>query len=163
MPKERRESGQNDLFRARLDPIVDLGHPLAKLARAIDWRFLEGRFGAVHSTSHLRALGLADLRVTPDLARLVSEAALWGAIEAEGLLGQTVIVSDDAGQFRVGDHALCRVGGDVASPAPHRSGRADYPHPVLHAQGSLGWRRTGERGAMETAAGVARANGAGHA
>ena len=40
-PKERRESGQNDLFRARLDQIVDLGHPLVKLAGAIDWRFLE--------------------------------------------------------------------------------------------------------------------------
>ena len=48
-PKERRESGQNDLFRARLDQIVDMGHPLAKLARAIDWRFLEDRFGAVYS------------------------------------------------------------------------------------------------------------------
>ena len=48
-PKERRESGQNDLFRARLDQIVDLGHPLAKLGRAIDWRFLEQRFGAVYS------------------------------------------------------------------------------------------------------------------
>ena len=52
--------------------------------------------------------------------------------------------------------AACRVGGDVASPAPHRPGRADYPHPVLHAQGSLRWRRTDER-AMETAGGVARA------
>jgi hypothetical protein len=30
-----------------------------------------------------------------------------GAIEAEGLLANTVVVSDDAGQFRVGDHALC--------------------------------------------------------
>jgi transposase IS66 family protein len=59
--------------------------------------------------SHLRALGLADLRVAPDPVRLSSEAALWGAIEAEGLLGQAVIVSDDAGQFRVGDHALCWV------------------------------------------------------
>jgi hypothetical protein len=58
---------------------------------------------------HLRALGLADLRVTPDPVRATSEAALWGAIEAEGLLGQAVIVSDDAGQFRVGDHALCWV------------------------------------------------------
>ena len=47
--KERRESGQNDLFRARLDQIVDMGHPLAKLAAAIDWRFLEERFGAVYS------------------------------------------------------------------------------------------------------------------
>jgi len=48
-PKERRESGQSDLFRARLDQIVDLGHPLVKLARAIDWRFLEERLGAVYS------------------------------------------------------------------------------------------------------------------
>ncbi len=58
---------------------------------------------------HLRALGLADLRVTPDPVRVASEAALWGAIEAEGLLGHAVIVSDDAGQFRVGEHALCWV------------------------------------------------------
>ena len=48
-PRERRDSGQNDLFRARLDQIIDLDHPLAKLGRAIDWRFLEGRFGAVYS------------------------------------------------------------------------------------------------------------------
>ena len=54
---------------------------------------------------HLRALGLADLRVTPDPVGAASEAALGGAIEAEGLLGQAVIVSDDAGQFPVGDHA----------------------------------------------------------
>lgn len=48
-PKERRDSGQSDLFRARLDQIIDLGHPLAKLAATIDWRFLEERFGAVYS------------------------------------------------------------------------------------------------------------------
>jgi len=59
--------------------------------------------------SHLGALGLADWRVTPDPVRVASEAALRGAIEAEGLLGQAVIISDDAGQFRVGDHALCWV------------------------------------------------------
>jgi hypothetical protein len=29
--------------------------------------------------------------------------------------------------------AACRVGEDVAIPAPHRPGRADFPHPVLHA------------------------------
>src|SRR3954463_3229578 len=28
--------------------------------------------------------------------------------------------------------AECRVGGDVAAPTPHRPGRADFPHPVLH-------------------------------
>jgi transposase, IS5 family len=48
-PKERRDSGQIDFFKARLDQIVDLGHPLAKLAATIDWRFLEKRFGAVYS------------------------------------------------------------------------------------------------------------------
>jgi transposase, IS5 family len=47
--KERRNSGQNDLFKAQLDQIVDMDHPLVKLAGKIDWRFLEERFGAVYS------------------------------------------------------------------------------------------------------------------
>src|SRR5215210_2665352 len=46
---ERRETGQRDLFRARLDQIVDLDHPLVKLVRAIDWGFLEERCGAVYT------------------------------------------------------------------------------------------------------------------
>jgi hypothetical protein len=48
-PWERRESGGQDLFRARLDQIIDLNHELAKLARAIDWGFLEEKFGAVYT------------------------------------------------------------------------------------------------------------------
>ena len=48
-PREKRDSGQSDLFRSRLDQIVDMDHALAKLAGAIDWRFLEGKFGAVYS------------------------------------------------------------------------------------------------------------------
>src|SRR3954449_10200402 len=48
-PRERRETGQRDLFRARLDQIVALDHPLVKLARAIDWSFLEERCGAVYT------------------------------------------------------------------------------------------------------------------
>jgi hypothetical protein len=31
----------------------------------------------------------------------------------------------------------CRVGGGVAAPAPHRPGRAQLTHPVLHRAGSL--------------------------
>jgi len=31
----------------------------------------------------------------------------------------------------------CRVDGDVATPIPHRAGRADFPHPVLHERDSL--------------------------
>src|SRR6202163_3152164 len=48
-PKERRETGEHDLFRSRLDQIINLEHALAKLARSIDWRFLEERFGAVYA------------------------------------------------------------------------------------------------------------------
>jgi len=74
-PKERRDSGQSDFFRARLDQIIDLGHPLAKLAATIDWRFLEERFGAVYSDkpgqpplpTRLMA-GLSILKHTHDLS-----------------------------------------------------------------------------------------------
>ena len=48
-PKERRDSGQRDLLRGRLDQIVDMKHPPAKLAASIDWGFLETSFGAVYS------------------------------------------------------------------------------------------------------------------
>jgi hypothetical protein len=80
-----------DLPRDVIDRLA--GHPSLAFGSHEEW------------TSHLRALGIADLRVTPDPVRATSEAALWGAIEAEGLLGQAVIVSDDAGQFRLGDQA----------------------------------------------------------
>ena len=32
-PKERRETGRTDLLRSRLDAIIDMSHPLVKLAR----------------------------------------------------------------------------------------------------------------------------------
>src|SRR5438874_1527248 len=46
--KERRESGQIDLFKARFDRILNLDHPLAKLDRTINWRFLEERLRTVY-------------------------------------------------------------------------------------------------------------------
>src|ERR1700741_3344035 len=48
-PRERRETGEQDLFRSRLDRIIDLTHALVKLSRTIDWRFLEAQFGSVYS------------------------------------------------------------------------------------------------------------------
>src|SRR5437016_12289232 len=48
-PKERRETGQGDLLRSRLDAIIDIDHALVKLAQRIDWTFLEERFGAVYT------------------------------------------------------------------------------------------------------------------
>jgi transposase, IS5 family len=74
-PKERRASGQSDLFRARLDQIVDPHHPLVKLARSIDGRFLEARFGEVYDDDPGRPplptrlmAGLAILKHLHDLS-----------------------------------------------------------------------------------------------
>jgi len=44
---ERKDSGAGDLFRSRLDLIVDMKHSVAKLSRIIDWRFLEEELGSV--------------------------------------------------------------------------------------------------------------------
>ena len=49
--------------------------------------------------SHLEQLGITDLTVSPDPVRIASEGAVWGSIKAHGLLPDTVILSDDAGQF----------------------------------------------------------------
>ncbi len=44
-----RDDRQKDLFRPPLDQIIDLDHPLARLAGEIDWSFLGQRFSAVCS------------------------------------------------------------------------------------------------------------------
>jgi transposase, IS5 family len=48
-PRERRETGQSDLFKARLDQIIDMNHPRVRLAQQIDWAHQEREFGAVHA------------------------------------------------------------------------------------------------------------------
>jgi Transposase IS66 family len=60
-------------------------------------------------TTHLETLGIATLKVTPDPVLIATEGALWGSVKAHGFLSNTVIVSDDAGQFNVGEHGLCWV------------------------------------------------------
>jgi hypothetical protein len=58
---------------------------------------------------HLDRLGISALAVNPDPVLIATEGALWGSIKAHGLLPDTVIVSDGAGQFNVGQHGLCWV------------------------------------------------------
>jgi transposase, IS5 family len=74
-PRERRESGEQDLFRLRLDQIIDMEHALVKLARALDWRHLEETFGAVYQDGVGRPplptrlmAGLAILKHSYDLS-----------------------------------------------------------------------------------------------
>jgi IS5 family transposase len=42
-----RDDRQKDLLRPALEDIIDLGHPLVRLAREIDWQFLNTRFAGV--------------------------------------------------------------------------------------------------------------------
>jgi len=72
-------------------------HPAKRFADTSAW------------AAHLARLGIDQLAVTPDPVRVASEGALWGAVCHHGLLTGAVIVSDGAGQFRVGVHALCWV------------------------------------------------------
>jgi hypothetical protein len=58
---------------------------------------------------HLERLGITALKVLPDPVLIATEGALWGSVKAHGLLRDTVIISDDAGQFKVGRHGLCWV------------------------------------------------------
>ena len=60
-------------------------------------------------TAHLKSLGITALKVHPDPVKIATEGALWGAVLDHGRLDGTVILSDDAGQFNVGRHALCWV------------------------------------------------------
>jgi transposase-like protein DUF772 len=67
--------GEQDLFRSRLDQIIDMKHPLVTLGRAVDWGFLERRFGEVYDDDPGRPplptrlmAGLAILKHTYDLS-----------------------------------------------------------------------------------------------
>ena len=72
-------------------------HPTKHFADEVVWQ------------AHLQALGAPWTQIEPDPVAVATEGALWGAIKAHGLLADTVVVSDGAGQFRLSDHALCWV------------------------------------------------------
>ncbi len=59
--------------------------------------------------AHLDRLGSTGLTVTPDPVQIATEGAIWGSIHAHDFLRDAVVLSDDAGQFAVGRHALCWV------------------------------------------------------
>ena len=85
--------------RALAGPVIArlVGHPERVFPDQATW------------AAHLERLGIRGMEGSLGPARLATEGALWGAIQAHGLLPGTVIVSDDAGQFALGEHALCWV------------------------------------------------------
>ena len=70
-----REDGQKDLLKPALEEVIDLGHPLVRLARAIDWGFLDRRFAGVCTPGRgqpglptRRVAGLFILKPMPNLS-----------------------------------------------------------------------------------------------
>src|SRR3979409_371376 len=48
-PKKHKTTGSNDLFRARLDQIINLKHELVLLAGRIDWDWIDGEIAPLYS------------------------------------------------------------------------------------------------------------------
>jgi transposase IS66 family protein len=86
------------------------GPLIARLAEAGQTHFAD----QAEWRAHLRRLHIvtpakSDLAVIQDIEQIATEGALWGSIHAHGFLRDAVLLSDDAGQFAVGRHALCWV------------------------------------------------------
>lgn len=95
----------NDAALAYMRERALAAHVIARFAEHPD------RYFANHQAwiAHLERLGIAALKVNPDPVLIATEGALWGSIKDHGFLRDGVIVSDDAGQFKVGQHGLCWV------------------------------------------------------
>ena len=48
-PKQQQTTGSADLFRARLDQIINMKHELVQLAAKIDWQWIDGEIASLYS------------------------------------------------------------------------------------------------------------------
>ena len=56
-PKKPETTGSTDLFRARLDQIINLKHELAQLAGKIDWDWIDGEIAPLYSDKGRPGIG----------------------------------------------------------------------------------------------------------
>jgi hypothetical protein len=86
------------------------GPLISRLAEAGETRFPD----QAAWRAHLNRLSIVSsektgLAVIQDPVQIATEGAQWGSIYAHGFLRDAVVLSDDAGQFDIGQHALCWV------------------------------------------------------
>jgi hypothetical protein len=101
------------LNEAAFDYLRNRGLPgpvIARLAEAGETHFADQPAWQ----AHLDRLGIvtpakSGLAVIQDPVTIATEGAQWGSIQAHGFLHNAVVLSDDAGQFDIGLHALCWV------------------------------------------------------
>ncbi len=74
-PKKSSNNPQEELFRSKLDNIIDLSHELVKASKMLNWRDLEGHFGATYCQNNGRPaintrlmIGLQMLRCLHDIS-----------------------------------------------------------------------------------------------
>src|SRR5487761_2191854 len=69
-PKQQSTTGSGDLFRARLDQIINMKHELAQLAGKLDWAWIDGEIAPLYSDQGRRR-----------------DAAAYGALECHRYWG----------------------------------------------------------------------------
>ena len=86
------------------------GPLIAGLAEAGETRFVDKAAWQAHlDRLEIVSPSATGLAVIQDPVQIATEGAQWGSIHAHGFLRDAVLLSDDAGQFAVGRHALCWV------------------------------------------------------
>ena len=96
-PKKHKTTGSNDLFRARLDQIINLKHELVQLAGKIDWDWVDGEIAPLYSENgrpgietrfmiglmllkHIYGLSDLPLKFHPAAIRVSADVTPLGAV-----------------------------------------------------------------------------------
>jgi hypothetical protein len=72
-PKKHETTGEEDLFRARLDQIIRMKHELVQLAGKLDWDWLYGEIAPLYSDK-----GRPGIETLDQPLRRCSQATNWG-------------------------------------------------------------------------------------
>jgi Transposase IS66 family len=101
------------LNEAAFDYLRNRGLPgplIARLAEAGETHFADQSAWQAHlDRLDIVSPAKSGLAVIQDPVTIATEGAQWGSIQAHGFLHDAVVLSDDAGQFDIGLHALCWV------------------------------------------------------
>ena len=68
-PKQRATTGESDLFRARLDQIINLKHELVQLAGKIDWAWIDDEIAPLYSDKGRPGIETRFVKTVTDMQR----------------------------------------------------------------------------------------------